>query len=205
MSGVIIEGISASGKSIIFEKLTNRDWYREKQSKIQLSEYLTERIVENIEPTVDKRVELLEGYVDILEKVYFNFYNSRFKNTSLERVKPFFILERFHMTHSVEGGSFNAFKDIDNRLNNMNFKLILLMMDENVVKERLIDTFPRRPATWKNYCLSFGGIDGAVEKYVNMQRTLLDFSKETSLSKLIIDTTKMEWDRYVEEIESFIL
>ncbi|MSS43949.1 hypothetical protein FYJ27_09445 [Anaerosalibacter bizertensis] len=205
MSGVIIEGISASGKSIIFEKLTNRDWYREKQSKIQLSEYLTERIVENIEPTVDKRVELLEGYVDILEKVYFNFYNSRFKNTSLERVKPFFILERFHMTHSVEGSSFNAFKDIDNRLNNMNFKLILLMMDENVVKERLIDTFPRRPATWKNYCLSFGGIDGAVEKYVNMQRTLLNFSKETSLSKLIIDTTKMEWDRYIEEIESFIL
>lgn len=205
MSGVIIEGISASGKSIIFKKLTNRDWYKEKQSKIQLSEYLTERIVENIEPTVDKRVELLEGYVDILEKVYFNFYNSRFKNTSSERVNPFFILERFHMTHSVESSSFNAFKDIDNRLDNMNFKLILLIIDENAVKERLIDTFPRRPATWKNYCLSFGGINGAVEKYVNMQRKLLDFSKETILPKLIIDTTKMEWDRYIEKIESFIL
>ena len=78
-------------------------------------------------------------------------------------------------------------------------------MAENTVEERLIDTFPRRPATWKNYCLFFGGIDGVVEKYVNMQRKLLDFSEETSLQKLIIDTTKMEWDRYIEEIESFIL
>ena len=62
MAGIIIEGVCASGKSTIMKRIAKRDWYVEKQNKIQFGEYLTERIVENIGPSVDNRVELLEGY-----------------------------------------------------------------------------------------------------------------------------------------------
>lgn len=204
MAGIIIEGVCASGKSTIMKRLTRRDWYVEKQNKIQFGEYLTERIVENIGPSVDNRVELLEEYVDMLEKVYFNFYNSRFANTKSERVKPFFLLERFHITHGVESKDFNPFIDIDNRLAAMDMKLILLVMDDNVIEKRLLDTFPRRPKTWEKYCLSFGGIEGATERYRNMQELLLSFTKVTKLDTIILNTSREEWDVYIDIIESFI-
>lgn len=204
MSGLIIEGVCATGKSTILKALTNKDWYIEKQTKIQLSEYLTERIVENLKPTVDKRVELLQEYVDIFETVHNNFYNSRFKNTKSLRVSPFFIAERFHLTHAVEAKDFNLFRNIDVRLKNMDFKLVVLIMKEEVFRDRIEDTFPRRPETWKNYCLSFGGIGGACERYINMQRTLLEYAKQTSIPTKIIDTTAMEWEKYVQDIENFI-
>lgn len=202
MAGIIIEGVCASGKSTIMKRIAKRDWYVEKQNKIQFGEYLTERIVENIGPSVDNRVELLEGYVDILEKVYYNFYNSRFANTKSERVKPFFLIERFHMTHGLESKDFNPFKDIDNRLAAMDMKLVLLVMDDNVIEKRLLDTFPRRPKTWENYCLSFGGIKGAVERYRNMQEMLLSFAKLTKLDTIILNTSQEDWNVYVDIIES---
>ncbi len=202
MSGIIIEGVCATGKTTIIEKLTKRDWYIKKQTKVQLSEYLTERIIENIQPTVNRRAGLLEEYVNIFEKVYFNFYNSRFKDMEFEEIKPFFIAERFHLTHSIESASFRPFKDIDNRLKSMDMKLVILTMDKKLIKERILDTFIRRPETWKNYCLSFGTIEDICKRYWLMQEKLLKFTEESKLDKIIINTSKMEWDKYVLEIEN---
>lgn len=203
MSGLIIEGVCASGKSMIYKGLSNKQSYIEKQSKIQLSEYLTERIIENIKPSVQDRVNLLNGYVNIFSTIYSNFYNSRFKNTKSSRVKPCFLVERFHFTHAVETMNFEAFREIDIKLKEMDFKLLVLTMKEEAIKKRIEDTFPKRPQTWYNYVMSFGGIDGAVKRYSIMQKRLLEYTTLTSLPVKIIDTTGKEWRNYIDEAERY--
>ena len=188
MSKIIIEGVCATGKSLLFKELSRSEEYLEKQTKIQLSEYLTERIIENLNPTVEERVSLLEGYVDIFERIHNNFYNSRFKNTKSPRVKPAFLIERFHLTHAVEVSDFNPFKEIDERLNAMGFELIILTMKKDIFKERLEDTFSRRPKTWYNYIMSFGGLEGACKRYISMQEKLLEYASLTKLPTKIRDT-----------------
>jgi len=199
MSGLIIEGICASGKSLIFKGLTNSPEYLKKQSKIQLSEYLTERIIENVKPPTHHRVNLLSGYVDLIENIHTNFYSSRFQNTQSSSVKPCYILERFHLTHAVEAMDFESFKAMDQRLRAMDFKLLVLKMEDGVIKERLEDTFSRRPNTWKSYVLSFGGLEGAFIKYQAMQNRLLDYASKSSLRVEIIDTTSQSWEHYIEQ------
>jgi len=203
MSELIIEGICASGKTTIYKGLWEREAYAEKQSKIQLSEHLTERIIENLKPSVEERVNLLDGYVQIFEKIYSNFYNSRFKDTQSSSIKPSFLLERFHFTHAVEALSFQAFRDIDNRLKDIDFKLVILTMDREVIKDRIEDTFSRRPDTWRKYVMSFGGLEGATLKYLNMQQKLLEYAELTSLPVKIINTSKGNWQEYIDEIEGF--
>lgn len=139
----------------------------------------------------------------MFDMIYSNFYNSRFKNTKFFKVKPCFLIERFHLTHAVEAKKFEPFKDIDTRLKNIDFKIVILKMNNNVIKERLEDTFPRRPKTWYNYVMSFGGIEGAVKRYSDMQDRLLQYASLTSLPVKIIDTTEKRWDNYVAEIEKF--
>jgi hypothetical protein len=103
----------------------------------------------------------------------------------------------------VESKSFEPFRDIDIRLKNMGFKLLVLKMEEKVIKDRITDTFSRRPKTWYNYVMSFGGIEKAAKRYALMQNRLLEYTKLTSLPVKVIDTTDMKWDRYVKEAEEF--
>ena len=201
MSGLIIEGVCASGKTTILNKLIKRPSYVSKQNKIQLNEYLTERIIENLNPSPQQRVDLLKDYVDMISKAHNNFNRSRFKDVVNSYIKPCYILERFHFTHGVEVGDFYPFKKIDYDLNNLDFKVIILTMDEDIIKERINDTFQRRPKTWYNYVMSFGGLDGAANKYIMMQRKLLELSKESILPIHVIDTSKGLWEDYVNEAE----
>ncbi|MBS4536933.1 hypothetical protein GOQ27_00575 [Clostridium sp. D2Q-11] len=203
MSGLIIEGVCATGKSTIFNNLIDSNLYRLKKSKIQLNEHLTERIIENINPTLDQRINLLEKYVDMFEEVSSHFYNSRFRDTKSKEIIPCYLVERFHFTHAIEEKSFDSFKNIDDRLKKLNFKVIVLSMEKDCIKDRLEDTFKRRNKMWYNYVMSFGGIEGASKRYFNMQERLLEYIDKSSLPVKIVNTTDMKWDKYINEIEEF--
>lgn len=203
MSGLIIEGVCSTGKSTIFNKLIQCESYKKKKSKIQLSEHLTERVIENISPTVEQRVMLLDRYVEMFKSIHTTFYNSRFKKTELNEIKPCYLVERFHLTHSVETATFEPFMDIDRKLSELDFKVVALIMDKEIIKDRIEDTLNRRGKLWYNYVMSFGGLDGASEKYYRMQNELLYYIEKTSLPVKIINTSNMEWDLYSDSIEKF--
>lgn len=203
MSGLIIEGICATGKSMIVDNLINRDSYKSKKSKVQLSEHLTERVIENINPTLNQRLSLLEQYVNIFEEIQSTFYNSRFKDTKSRDIIPCYLAERFHFTHAIETNSFEDFRNIDSRLNNLKFKVVALIMDEDSIKDRLKDTFNRRNKMWYNYVMSFGGLEGASKKYSGMQKRLLEYTSKSSLPVKVINTTNMKWEKYLDDIEEF--
>ncbi len=203
MSGLIIEGVCATGKTILFKGLTRSKAYMSRQSKIQLNEHLTERIVECIKPTVQQRVDLLSGYVDMFNMIHSNFYNSKFKDTLEIDKKPCYLVERFHLTHSVEAKSFEYFRSIDEKLTALDFKIVMLIMDKEVIKDRLEDTFHRRTTKWYNYVMSFGGLDGACDRYSKMQELLIQYSELTSLPVKIINTTDLEWERYIHTADEF--
>lgn len=203
MTGLIIEGVCATGKTIILNDLTQRQSYTEKKNKLQLSEHMTERVIENINPSTERRIELLTDYTNMFTKMHTTFYNSRFKNTEASDINPFYLVERFHLTHAVEIKDFESFRDIDNQLADIGFRVVILTMDKNVFKRRLENTFTLRDELWYNYIMSFGGIEKAAERYYAMQKLLLKYAKSTSLPTSIIDTTEMQWEIYADDIEKF--
>ena len=203
MAGLILEGVCTSGKSTILKHISNSERYIQMETKIQLNEFMTERIIEYPRPKMEERIKLLQNYVEIIDNLNSNFYNSRFKEVQQSEVKPYYLLERFHLTHSVEELNFLPFKHIDKKLNELNFKLVILTIDENIISKRLKDSFERRNDSWHRYIMSFGGIECASEKYKNMQEKLVEYSKLTALDVKVINTSKCNWQEYTDEILDF--
>ncbi|AFS77243.1 hypothetical protein Curi_c01630 [Gottschalkia acidurici 9a] len=203
MAGLILEGVCTSGKSTILKYISNNERYIRMETKIQLNEFMTERVIEYPRPKIEERIKLLQNYVEIIDNLNSNFYNSRFKRIQQSEVKPCYLLERFHLTHSVEELNFLPFKDIDKKLNELNFKLVILTIDENIISKRLEDSFKRRNNSWYRYIMSFEGIEYASEKYKNMQEKLVEHSKLSVLDTKIINTSKCNWQEYTNEILDF--
>ena len=124
MNGLILEGVCTTGKTTILNHISNDERYIRRQTKLQLNEFMTERIIEYPKPTLTERLKLLKNYVDIIENLNTNFYSSRFKDTEDETIKPIYLLERFHLTHAVEEQDFKPFEEIDKKLNELKFKLV---------------------------------------------------------------------------------
>jgi thymidylate kinase len=194
--GLIIEGISGSGKTSVLKALlqhkqTEKNWAH---SQLVLTEYHTQRVLEgkeqqgSLEP--GDHLALLEELVAFIEGLELRRRERGWAQGAPAESDFFFVLERFHLTHVFRFPYMNweMVKPLDQRLKNLNAAIILLTVKAKILEKRL---FARRHACWLNYLHRYGSTPAAiVDTFMQRQQLAVDLAARSSLPVITIDTSR---------------
>lgn len=179
MSIIIFEGIATSGKTTLTKLL-------EKEFRCIVT------IAEG---------ETLMGLIDNKDKRIAHSHLSHLLDGLEKRKDTTFIIDRFHLTHAFRTGTaLSSFADIEGRLQDHSALLVFLRIDPTKIKERIEETAAIRAGAWSKG--KRGTVEERVEYYTNQQNKLAELFAESTLKKVVIDTTNKNWKEYVEEILS---
>ena len=206
ISGLILEGISGTGKTTILHALTRSERFIQ-NSAIVLSEHHTQRVLERKEReeglVVADNVQLLEQHVSYLESLRDRLHQMDWRQNNRTNMRVPYLLERFHFTHVCHyvHMSWPDVEEIDCRLATLNCKVCLLTMDKAMIEQRVIH---ERDAAWRNYLRRYGETDEEiVDYYAGQQEMMCDLCAKSALDTLIVDTTGTDISRSTEKIMDF--
>jgi len=112
------------------------------------------------------------------------------------------MIEKFHLTEAVYQKVYNQqdfdFSESDNRLNNLNAKIILTTFDEDeeLLKKRLQDRLNHYP--------HYQRIAQEPADYIRQQQLYLELIKKSQLKYLVINASQLPNQTLVEEILKFL-
>ena len=206
MMGLLIEGIVSSGKTSIIRELHSHDAWVQRDAKLVLNEFFTDRANEHLRTRDESSYRtLMRRNLAALEAL-----------RKVEASTPLlqegsgrdlcFILERFHLSHTVHhaGGESEAFGDIDRELGSLGCKIVVLTVQEMFIESRVTELFRFRGPRWQMY-------QNRLEKRVGNlgahfgeeQRKLVRLAEASSLEHTCVDTTERDWTRHAIDIMDF--
>lgn len=143
--------------------------------------------------TVDDHLQLLDEILLPLEQQQRRFADRGWNGTQ-EQFGFLYLLERFHLTHATNYSYLHDwdFSAIEQRLYALSGKGCLLIMDPEVMKQRIIDSRPF--PGWRNYLSRFGETDEQIlSHYVHQQEHMRLMVQKSKLEWLIINTSEANW------------
>ncbi|HIP33785.1 MAG TPA: hypothetical protein EYG89_03435 [Bacteroidia bacterium] len=201
MGIIIIDGVSASGKSILLEDVqTKLLKERLKFTKLILSEHLTERYFEDKKPT-EKMVSLhIENILELVKNIQNIQDNSQFKDN--KKVVSI-LIERLFLTFMSRGLlNDKFFIEKGSFLEDLNIHQVLLIIPKEDFEYRLESTLERRNKYWLEFINSLGGLTGAIshfskqqEKMIKASETLNKYMKVTHIT--VSNTHKTSIDKII--------
>ena len=209
ISGLILEGISGTGKTAIFDRLVRTTPFVEKNhlTSIILSEHHTQRILEKKDReqglTIDDNISLLNNHVTYLESLSERLEMMDWCDKNMTDMRVPYIFERFHLTHVYQYDHlcWEDVEGIDKRLAALNGHLCLFTTNKDQLSERL---FRKPDPSWHSYLRRFGNSrDEIVDHFLQQQDSLLEFSERSVLRKRIIDTSTADVEEIAKEILEF--
>lgn len=211
MKGIIIDGVSSSGKTSILRHLHSKISEEYPSStKFFISEHYTERMLEHLKESnkltgthVKKHVESIittfKTFQDMLD-------SSKFANNP-RSADIFVTMERFILTHMVSADMENIYTTYEAKqhlkiLNKMGMKQVILVIPEKNFKEKLMSTLAYRNDAWKNHLCSLGDEQEIVSYYKKWQKDLLSYSKEfgNAIDTLTIEIKDDDYVKYSDII-----
>jgi hypothetical protein len=175
---LIFEGIASSGKTTTARQLV--ECFPE--AAIVSEDETLMPLIANLDPGVAR-----EHLTAILAHVY------RLR-------QPVVVVDRFHLTHAFRTSTpLRAFRTLEARLSrDFNPIVILLTVRNDAIPARLLRTSAKRGDGWQRG--RRGSFAERVAYYRSQQVALLQLAQQSRLPVLIIDTTEMDWPRYVQVI-----
>ena len=206
MMGLLVEGIVSSGKTSIIRELHSHDAWAQRDSKLVLSDFFTDRANEHLRTRDESSYRtLMRRNLAALEALHRVEASSPLLQSGSGR-DLCFILERFHLSHAVHhaGGEAEVFGDIDRELGNLGCKIVLLTVQEMFIGSRVAELFRLRGPRWQMYQNRLQKRVGDLGVYFGgIQRQLVDLAEASSLESLCVDTTERDWTRHALEIIEF--
>ena len=209
ISGLILEGISGTGKTAIFDRLIRTSPFVKKNhmTSIILSEHHTQRILEKKDReqglTIDDNKSLLNNHLSYLESLSERLEQMDWCDKNKTDMRVPYILERFHLTHVYQYDHLNweDVEGIDRRLAALNGHLCLFTTNKDQLSERL---FRKPDPSWQNYLKRFGNSrEAIVDHFLKQQDYLLEIAEKSVLKKRIIDTSTADVEVIAIEILEF--
>lgn len=201
MRGVIIEGVTGSGKSATYERL-KRGF--DQDSGLLLSQVFTQRLLEHLPRRSASDVLMLcDNYVSFLESIQALYESSVFvTHPRKESLRFSFIFESFHMNHILEFGlgDKQIFGPLEKRLRNIGTTVVMLKIPEDRILERSIRrTRQSRSARWLQYQMAFGMTDDELAtRYKLQQRELEQWVVDSRLPHVVVDTSEEDWEQIAQ-------
>jgi hypothetical protein len=201
--GVIIEGLSTTGKTSVFSaiKRLHSQTHRGEKTIIAISEHYSQVLhsYQGVLRTMDQEehIQLLKRHVDYIEQQHHWIH-------SLGHTKPangiFYLLERFHLNHRAAFGCSAEIERLEQRLSRLNARCVLLTLSAAAVEPRYVDS---RSAAWKSYVMeNHASAAAACQKFEEDQEKLRLCAQQSPIPTLEINTDEADWDRYAQQILS---
>jgi hypothetical protein len=202
MRGVIIEGLSTTGKTSVFsaiKRFHSSESYKSEKTIIAISEHYSQ-VLHSFQGVLramdkDEHIQLLNRHVDYLEQQ--NKWMDSLGHTKTSH-GVFYILERFHLNHRAAFIDSTEIKILEQRLSRLNAQNVLLTLSPEAVASRFIES---RGEAWKTYVMeNHSSVDEACQKFLHNQEKLRLCAKESLIPTLEINTDEAEWDSYAKQI-----
>lgn len=209
MNGLILEGISGSGKTTILKALLKSSAYtdRDALSTIIYTEHQTQRILEKKDKenrlTIDDHINLLWDITNTFKQLNLRLQQREWRGKSEQNAKISYILERFHLTHACHYPyiTWNMIKPIDYNLSLLGCKICLFTVNEETLHKRL---FERDNNCWMNYLKRYGNTkEEIVHRFISQQNQFISLCKRSALPSMIIDTSNQEAKSIIKQITEF--
>lgn len=212
MKGIILDGVAAAGKSTTLQHLQTRI-IKEKagSTKLFISEHYTQRILEDklhngeltapmLKEHIDTLIKGLVGYQKMLE-------SSKFA-ASPSRAEAFATIERFLLTFFAtvpdifKEYTLESAKQQFKQLSNCGLAHYLIVLSPEKIHENVSKTLTHRNEFWTAHIESKGGIEKAIEEYIDWQAKLLDFSRmfEEEIRTEVIELKDQSYEAIADEI-----
>ena len=172
MSLTIIDGVSASGKSIALKEI-QKALLEERLNftKLILTEHLTERFFEDKKPTVSTVSAHVVDILKLVEKIFNIQKNSRFNGNN--KVVTVFIERLFLTLMSRELIEESFFSDNEALLTGLDIHHVLLVVPDEHFKNRLESTLERRNKHWTHFINGLGGLNSAIDYFKSQQDQMI--------------------------------
>lgn len=221
ISGWIIEGVVASGKTTFIKELqqilANRHPAR---TKVCISEHYTERVLEDEKAkrslTAQATIDLASNIVEELEAIASWKSESKFCQNQGNAVIDS-TLERFLGSHHANLKTMNLWHsnsqdesriiDIYNRLEVLGLSVVILKLPDSLISQAVASTKLYRNTAWRQYLETIGNDEEVGYYYLNWQNKLFEFynalSENIEIKILMIDPIHSK-DQYSELAASLV-
>ncbi|NER99016.1 MAG: hypothetical protein F6J86_35205 [Symploca sp. SIO1B1] len=189
ISGWIIEGVVASGKTTFLQELQQILAHRHPaRTRICISEHYTERVLEDNKAkqtlTAKATIDLASNIVEQLEGIASWKSESKFRHNEGNAVIDSTI-ERFLGSHYANLTTMNLWSlnsqdqsriiDIYHRLEVLGFSVVILKLPDSWISQAIASTKLYRNTAWSQYLEAIGNDEEVGDYYLNWQNQLLEF------------------------------
>ena len=210
--GLILEGVSGSGKTTVLQALLRSERYLERGylSSLVLTEHHTQRVLEPKQRreglSVEDNVGLLRCHLETIRALEAHLRRTDWAAGGRTRHRVSYVLERFHLTHVYHYPhvAWGDVEDVDGALARLGCKLCLLTADRSVLEERVTDA--RKNPEWRRHLASLGADRReVVDHLVAQQEAFLEICRASSMPYIVVDTSRTRGPEAAEEISAFWL
>jgi len=209
VSGLILEGISGTGKTEILKTILRSKRFRERSglSSYIMSEHQTQRVLEKKDReeglSVQDNLVLMEEHLENIGRMKSRLDAMEWCRKNQRAMRVPYILERFHFTHVYHYAhmDWEDVAPIDRRLSELNGRTVILTVDRDGLAERILSG---RDAMWMNYIKRFGDSEEKIlDHFENQQKELLILAEKSLLEIEVLDTGSKPPEATVELILDF--
>ncbi|MBN2656258.1 MAG: hypothetical protein JXR86_04300 [Spirochaetales bacterium] len=206
VSGLILEGISGTGKTEILRSILQSDRFRNRSgfSSYIMSEHQTQRVLEKKDReeglSVRDNLSLLEEHLENISRLKSRLDAMEWCRRNQRAMRIPYILERFHFTHVYQYGhmSWSDVKSVDKKLQELNCRAVILTADRDMLAERILSG---RDAMWMNYIRRFGDSDEKIiDHFLRQQEYLKELAELSVLDIRFFDTGERPAEETAGEI-----
>ncbi|MDP3058252.1 MAG: hypothetical protein Q8N36_02205, partial [bacterium] len=152
MAIIILEGIVATGKTVLSRGIEAHAEWQQYPTRTVISEHYTERVLELTSPTMEDRLALLELHLSSASQLHRLWGTYRFSGNM--KTQPQFIYDRFHVTHAAQIGIIEPFLALEEQLQELDTTLVLLVHPPEELAIRILATRHERGLMWKRWLAS---------------------------------------------------
>ncbi|MDD4264637.1 MAG: hypothetical protein PHD88_10495 [Firmicutes bacterium] len=204
--GLIIEGIPLTGKTSLLNGIERSDYLCNltQSTKLIYHENLTQRVLEKF---------YNKGFLDKHSNIDFLYgiTNHLLMQEEFLKLRGFpsneliFILERFHLTHVAYYPSlkWEDVFSINESLNLLNTKVVLLTIDRNTFKTRLEE---RKDTGFANYIKRYGkDLETILDHYMKSQDHYLELADKSNLDYIVLPSHSLTKEEVLNQTLNFFL
>lgn len=190
--GLILEGISGSGKSKLVSRLRDRGPLSPLSSKVTIIEgsHTVGSLLEDARNLQFSDVDRCERLHDLMPKI-----------ESEVASNAFVILERLHPSYYSHMPRWDLYGSIDSKLAELGFGIAFLSLPDSAIASRALLRPELETSNWKKTLIDwYGSRDNALAAFRRLQLQTRHCLRLSRLPTLEIDTTELDWLRYEREI-----
>jgi len=198
---IIIEGVVATGKTALVNGITQHPAWVSKPTRSVVSEHYTERVLELTNPTVARRVQLLERHMTHIRSAHELWSQYRFQGQP--SLAPVTLLERFHLTHAAQVGDFAPFVPIDTELVHLDAAVVFVFHPPELLLQHILSTEYSRNSMWQRWLRSLG-TDSQIEDYFcRLQENAKLYLSHSRIRTILIEAYSQSPQKLAEEVLAF--